>query len=128
VFVSILMVEGFDPMAVRLALLARHYRADWEFTTSDLTIAERRLAVWRRAFAAPAGAAAEPVLAGMRDALRDDLDAPRALLLVDEWAASAGSGDPDAPAAVADAVDALLGVRLAPPADAPVELPVRMPR
>lgn len=127
-FVSVLMVEGFDPMAIRLALLGHHYSTDWEFTTSDLTIAERRVAVWRQAFAADAAAPSEPVIAGLRAALRDDLDAPRALLLVDEWATSAGSGDPAAPAAVAEAVDALLGVRLAPLDNPPADEPVRMPR
>ncbi|WP_301178063.1 cysteine--1-D-myo-inosityl 2-amino-2-deoxy-alpha-D-glucopyranoside ligase, partial [Actinomadura geliboluensis] len=32
VFVSKLREAGADPMAIRLALLARHYRADWEWT------------------------------------------------------------------------------------------------
>jgi L-cysteine:1D-myo-inositol 2-amino-2-deoxy-alpha-D-glucopyranoside ligase len=128
VFVSILMVEGFDPMAIRLALLAHHYRGDWEFTTADLTIAERRLAVWRRALGSAAAPPAADVVEGIRAALRDDLDAPRALAVVDQWAADAGTGDPDAPAAVAAAVDALLGVRVAPLDVEAGDEPVRMPR
>lgn len=119
VFVSNLIVEGFDPMAVRVALLNHHYRSDWEFTTADLTVAERRLKVWRQAFAAPAGAPAAPVVEAMRHAVRDDLDAPRALALVDEWAARTDGNDPSAPALVATAVDALLGVWTAGAVDAP---------
>ena len=37
VFVSRLRAAGTDPMAVRLALLAHHYRADWEWTDDVLT-------------------------------------------------------------------------------------------
>ncbi len=118
VFVSNLIVEGFDPMAIRLALLARHYRADWEFTTADLTVAERRLKVWRQAVAAPTAAPAGPVVEAIRAALRDDLDAPRAVAAVDEWAARTDGDDPAAGPLVAAAVDALLGVRLDPSVDA----------
>ena len=37
VFVSRLRDDGHDPMAIRLALLAHHYRADWEWTDADLS-------------------------------------------------------------------------------------------
>ena len=40
---------GVDPMAIRLALLAHHYRGDWEWTAADLAAAEARLARWRDA-------------------------------------------------------------------------------
>ncbi len=43
VFVSALRRAGRDPMAIRLALLAHHYRSDWEWTEDDLTRAEQRL-------------------------------------------------------------------------------------
>ena len=36
VFVSRLRAAGTDPMAIRLALLAHHYRADWEWTDDVL--------------------------------------------------------------------------------------------
>ena len=51
----------------------------------------------------------------MRAALADDLDAPRALRLVDRWAERVRRGhgdDPSAPDLVADMSDALLGVDL----------------
>ena len=32
VFVSKLLAAGTDPMAVRLAIISHHYRADWDWT------------------------------------------------------------------------------------------------
>ncbi len=116
VFVSKLRGEGVDPMAMRLALLAGHYRTDRAWTADLLTAAERRLATWREAVARDAGAPAGPVLAGLRERLADDLDSPGAIAVVDEWAtrtlAGHGEGEEYAPATVGDAVDALLGVAL----------------
>jgi L-cysteine:1D-myo-inositol 2-amino-2-deoxy-alpha-D-glucopyranoside ligase len=115
IFVSRLREDGVDPMAVRLALLAHHYRADWEWDDADLRLAEGRLDRWRAATALPAGPPAAPVLDGVRRRVSDDLDAPGALRAVDRWAGEAlarGGDDPAAPAAVAALTDALLGVAL----------------
>ena len=174
VFVSGLLAAGVDPMAIRLAILARHYAGDWDWTDEGLTAAGTRLTRWRRAVRAaagsprasgaglptavpetaptvipagaptviPAGAptivpetapAAEEVLAGVRERLADDLDAPGALAVVDSWADAVlnaadqpGRGQPAATVAgqqggdnlaaagqlVRDIVDALLGIAL----------------
>jgi L-cysteine:1D-myo-inositol 2-amino-2-deoxy-alpha-D-glucopyranoside ligase len=199
VFVSGLLAGGADPMAIRLAILAHHYAADWDWTAESLDSAQVRLATWRRALAlatepgtrqagpappgpappgpappgqappgqagpgpappgpaplgqippgsAPAGAeepaagtaaasaadasaaaamtsvsepvaAAQDVLAAVRDRLADDLDAPGALAVVDRWAAAviasdgAASGQASGARLVGDTVDALLGVEL----------------
>lgn len=115
VFVSRLRAAGTDPMAIRLALLAHHYRSDWEWTPADLDRATARLARWREAVRLAAGPAAEPLLADVRRHLAEDLDAPAALTAVDRWAehAAAGDGaDGRAPGQVRDLVDALLGVAL----------------
>jgi L-cysteine:1D-myo-inositol 2-amino-2-deoxy-alpha-D-glucopyranoside ligase len=109
VFVSRLVADGVDPMAIRLVLLAHHYRTDWQYTASELSAAQARLAAWRAAFSAPAGAPGEPVVAALRAALRADLDSPSALAIIDEWALSGGA-DPVAPSLVASAADALLGI------------------
>jgi L-cysteine:1D-myo-inositol 2-amino-2-deoxy-alpha-D-glucopyranoside ligase len=53
VFVSVLRRDGHDPMAVRLALLAHHYRGDWSWTADDLVSAETRLGRWRDAVSRP---------------------------------------------------------------------------
>ncbi|MFD1321822.1 cysteine--1-D-myo-inosityl 2-amino-2-deoxy-alpha-D-glucopyranoside ligase [Micromonospora sonneratiae] len=115
VFVSRLRGDRVDPMAVRLALLAGHYRTDRQWTEDLLKNAMQRLGRWREAAAAAAGPSGADLLAGVRGRLSDDLDTPGALALVDNWAngALAGAGDdPTAPALMASTVDALLGVRL----------------
>ena len=148
VFVSSLLAMGTDPMAIRLAILAHRYSHDWDWTAAGLAEAEQRLAHWRAAVnrllaSAPepasqpgaqdpvsqagardpasepgALAAAEAVLAAVRDRMADDLDAPGALAAIDGWAAEAGRTPalpPDARAAaslIRDAADALLGVSL----------------
>ena len=115
VFVSALRHEGTDPMAIRLALLAHHYRADWEWTQEGLDQAVVRLAAWRAATSAGSGPGAEGTVSAVRAALADDLRAPDAVAAVDAWVAAQESGagdDTDAPGQVLDLVDALLGVRL----------------
>lgn len=111
VLVSRLRESGRDPMAIRLALLAHHYRSDWEWFEDDLVAAEQRLDRWRAAVARPTGPDAAPVVAAMREALSLDLDAPAALRAIDEWAASDGD-ETSASAIVTLAADALLGIAL----------------
>ena len=62
VFVSRLLADGVDPMAIRMALLAHHYRSDWEWTDAVLGDAQARLARWRAALARAEAAAPEAVL------------------------------------------------------------------
>ena len=100
VFVADLLKE-YEPMAVRTALLAHHYREDWEWLPGDADAddAAARLERWRSA--PPAGG--DDGLAAVRRHLDDDLDSPGALAALDELA--------DAGASVA-AGAALLGVVL----------------
>ncbi|MGN6599385.1 MAG: cysteine--1-D-myo-inosityl 2-amino-2-deoxy-alpha-D-glucopyranoside ligase [Actinomycetes bacterium] len=115
VFVSALRREGRDPAAVRLALLAHHYRCDWEWTAADLAQAEERLARWREAVDHESGPSAAALLDEVRARLADDLDAPGALTDIDRWAEEArdGRGDDEAaPDLVVALVDSLLGVQL----------------
>ena len=115
VFVSSLRASGVDPMAIRLALLAHHYRDDWDWTDELLISGQDRLDRWREAVRLDAALNADEVLATMRAALAHDLDAPAALAAVDAWAGASvaiDSDDAEAPALVARACDALLGVAL----------------
>ena len=108
--VSRLRDAGRDPMAIRLALLAHHYRTDWEWTDAELIAAEQRLTAWRSAVARASTPSAHELIARLRAALAEDLDAPAALAAIDSWAAE--EGNDDGGSEVAEAVEALLGVKL----------------
>ncbi|MFC4587196.1 cysteine--1-D-myo-inosityl 2-amino-2-deoxy-alpha-D-glucopyranoside ligase [Sphaerisporangium corydalis] len=114
VFVSRLRAEH-DPMAVRLALLAHHYRSDWEWTGDQIGTAAERLARWRTATGLPAGPDGRAVLQEVREHMAGDLDAPAALAAIDTWAARALAGeatDTEAPALIHATADTLLGIAL----------------
>ena len=117
VFVSRLLAEGNDPVAVRLAIISHHYRTDWDWTAESLQLATERLATWRAAVAASSagddlGFGAR-VLEAIRQRMADDLDSPGAIAAVDEWARAALAGQAGGSGPVVrDAVDALLGIAL----------------
>jgi len=112
--VSRLRESGVDPMAIRLALLNHHYRSDWEWKAADITNAVTLLGRLRDACAAPAGAPSGPVVSAVLDALATDLDAPRALQALRQWAdrSQGDSSEPGAGEAIRAVVDAALGVAL----------------
>lgn len=124
VLVSTLRDSGVDPMAIRLTLLAHHYRAPWEWTEQVLLDATERLSIWRAGLSGNGGPSPDATIARIRASLANDLDTPGALTAVDEWAADSlqRSGDIDqvergdwelgAPGVVGRALDALLGIRL----------------
>ena len=119
VFVSALRNSDVDSMAVRLVLLRHHYRSDWEWTDDQVWDAVDTLAHWRRALALGAGAPAEGLTDGVLAALADDLDAPTAVRLVQEWVDDtlgttglADTSDPDAAVTVHRLLDAALGLDL----------------
>jgi L-cysteine:1D-myo-inositol 2-amino-2-deoxy-alpha-D-glucopyranoside ligase len=61
VFVSRLVADGVDPMAIRLAIMGHHYRGDWDWTAAGLAAAQDRLDRWRAAVRR-AGSAAGPAV------------------------------------------------------------------
>jgi L-cysteine:1D-myo-inositol 2-amino-2-deoxy-alpha-D-glucopyranoside ligase len=116
VLVSRLRADDHDPMAIRLALLARHYRSQWDWTADELEQADRRLRTWRAGLEA-GGRDATGLVKQVREAMAHDLDAPAALAAVDAWAAEALSASStlelDAAGASEDVravIDASLGV------------------
>ncbi len=100
VFVSDLLKE-YDPRAIRLAIVAHHYRDSWEWDDSVMPAAAERLEAWQAA-ADGSSDPAPAVLDQVRACLDNDLDTPSAVAAIDD-AASAGGIQPAA---------ALLGVRL----------------
>jgi L-cysteine:1D-myo-inositol 2-amino-2-deoxy-alpha-D-glucopyranoside ligase len=128
------LVRDHEPAAIRLALLAHHWRSAWDWDPAELKEAAERLSTWRQACGQGlpplprvgyppvrgpqqrrVGAAARPpgVGAAVRLpeavdlALADDLDTPAALAAADELAERG-----DGPGVAATA--AVLGVVLAP--------------
>ncbi len=112
VLVSKLRADGHDPMAIRLALLAHHYRSDWEWFDGEIDAAEQRLALWRAAVERSVAPSGQALLAAIRAAISSDLDAPASLAAVDAWAADDSAQDPQAGRTVKVAIDALLGIAL----------------
>ncbi len=115
VLVSRLRAQGVEPAAIRLGLLAGHYRGDRFWSEQVLDEAIARLQRWRTAAALPAGPDAADVIARVRQYLADDLDTPKALAALDGWTTDAleyGGHDAESPRLVAAAIDALLGVEL----------------
>ena len=111
VFVSKLTAAGIDPMAIRLTILNNHYRTEWEWFDSSLDTSVARLERWRTALAQPAGA--PDITAEIGAALVNDLDTPRAIGLIDEWAHATLNGDTTdahSPQTLAVTIDALLGI------------------
>ena len=116
VLVSKLRAAGEEPAAIRLAILAHHYRSDWSWTDEGFAAAKAQLAAWRTALDHASEGSGPALVAEMRDALAADLNAPAAVAAVSRWAQAANhDGGPASlsdQALVKDAVDALLGVRL----------------
>src|ERR671934_1772874 len=94
VFVSDLLKTD-DPRAIRLALMRHHYRSGFEWFDTDLdegtALLHRLLAAAERTDGPDPRAFAQRV----RDALDDDLDAPRAIDALDDLASAILSGGSD---------------------------------
>jgi L-cysteine:1D-myo-inositol 2-amino-2-deoxy-alpha-D-glucopyranoside ligase len=90
------LLKDWEPASIRLAVLAHHYRSDWDWSDHLMSEATERLAAWRAAGEGGAG------LEEVRAALDDDLDTPAALVVLDR-AAAEGHGVSEGAA--------LLGVR-----------------
>ena len=108
VLVSRLLEAGADPAAIRLGILAHHYRSEWEWFDEDLQTAHRRLHAWREGIvrASDDPLDAHEVLTQLRQALANDLDTPVMLATLD----AALDRGVDQPGLIADAAEALLGV------------------
>jgi L-cysteine:1D-myo-inositol 2-amino-2-deoxy-alpha-D-glucopyranoside ligase len=117
VFVSELRKTA-DPRAIRLALMAHHYRDNWEWFDDDIDDGTARLERLHAAVnSASAGPDPRPYLMRVHDALDDDLDAPKARDALDELARGilSGAGVHDqAPAALRE-LAALCGIDLDKP-------------
>jgi L-cysteine:1D-myo-inositol 2-amino-2-deoxy-alpha-D-glucopyranoside ligase len=102
-------------MAIRLALLAQHYRTEWSWTADLLERAQERLDTWRAALSVNTAPESDDVVEAIRSRVADDLDTPGALAAVDAWAAQTlnrGGSNSTSAGVLARALDAILGVRV----------------
>jgi L-cysteine:1D-myo-inositol 2-amino-2-deoxy-alpha-D-glucopyranoside ligase len=114
VFVSDLL-KTHDPRAIRLALLAHHYRTPFEWQDDEIHAADDLLVRLHAAAGAAAGPDPAIVLAAVRAALDDDLDTAAALAALTAHADATG----EHPGAAAGLVEAALlcGVDLRRPVE-----------
>ena len=111
VFVSELRKE-IDPRAIRLALMAHHYRSDFEWFDEEGPRAQRDLELLIRS-----GGGAQPVSEGplideVRGALDDDLDTPRVCELLIREAQAIEKGTSSSPQGCLVAAASLCGIQL----------------
>jgi L-cysteine:1D-myo-inositol 2-amino-2-deoxy-alpha-D-glucopyranoside ligase len=99
------LFQEHEPAAVRLALLAHHWRSSWTFDADELKAAAERLDAWRRTATRLRAGGTRTLPEEVEAALATDLDTPAALAAVD---AMAKQGDGDGVQAAAE----VLGVRL----------------
>ena len=111
VFVSELRKE-IDPRAIRLALMAHHYRSDFEWFDEEGPRAQRDLEILIRSGGGFEPVSEGPLIAEVRDALDNDLDTPRVceLLLREAQAIEEGTSSSQRGCLVAAA--SLCGIQL----------------
>jgi len=86
VFVSKLIASGVDPMVIRYALMQEKYSADRMWADIVLATATSKVENLRSALARMEVANTTSVIEGIIAALANDLDTPKALALLDDWA------------------------------------------
>lgn len=111
VFLSRLVNEGFDPMAIRLALIADHYSKDRMWTSRKLEDAVGLLDQLRLSLSKPEVAPTDATISALIAALAHDLDTPQALTVLENWCKETDAGATGGSAGeLSRAIDLLLGV------------------
>ena len=113
VFVSKLLSDGVDPMAIRWALLSGHYQEDRQWSNQLLVKAEREVNQMRVALAQSEVADPAEMINALIFDISNNLDTPTALQRLLNWSLdSKNDGDVNQSGLVSRAIDSLLGLAL----------------
>ena len=113
VFVSQLLRDGVDPMAIRIALMSHHYREDHMWVSAELTEAKIFLDALQVALSRMEVAPTDEVIEEIVSALSHDIDTPRALKALKSWIVDTNQGAVGGkPGELSRAMDALLGIAI----------------
>ena len=112
-FVSKLINEGVPPLAIRWALLDRHYRADFMWSKSHLDSAIEDIQRLQLNLSRVEVAPTDGVITTIIQFLADDLNSPQAIASVRNWCEETEKGARGGNAGeLSRAIDALLGIAL----------------
>jgi len=112
-FVSKMVNEGTNPMAIRLALIAQHYASDRMWTSSLLDDAIALLEKMTIALSREEVAPTKPVIEKIVHELSNNLDTPAALAAISQWCDETLNGSTGGEAGeLSRAIDALLGIAI----------------
>ena len=113
VFVSKLVADGRDPMAIRWALMKKHYRTDRMWTEELLIEAENEIGALRKALEQKEVAPSQDLIQNIIGALAEDLNTPLVIEMVNAWVDQTNAGGTAGDAQwLITTLDALLGIRL----------------
>ena len=93
VFVSRLLADGTDPMAIRLALMGHHYRSDHMWTAPEITRAEKLVDRLRLNLSRVEVAPTSPVMTEVLVAMSQDLNTEGVIALLVTWCERTESGE-----------------------------------
>lgn len=113
VFLSQLVNDGVDPMAIRIALLSEKYSTDRMWQSKKLDSATKFLDRLRLLLSRPEVAPTDPVIQKIIDSLAHDLDTPAAFKVIAKWCDETENGsEGGSPGELARAIDLLLGIAI----------------
>lgn len=111
VFVSTLINEGADPMAIRLALMGHHYRSDHMWKSDELLRSTQLFDRLRENLSRIEVAPTVPVVQKIINAISQDLDTVAAISALTQWCDDCEEGiSGGAPGELSRALDDLLGL------------------
>ena len=92
IFVSKLIKQGVEPMAIRLALFGHHYRSDHMWGSTEISDASEFLERIRLNLAKVEVAPTDNAISDLIEAIANDLDTVSALEIIKRWCAETESG------------------------------------